>query len=79
MLVVMVTASPLQIFPSSIVVPEVSVTSTDTVGGVFTVIVTELVLVQLLASVTVTVYEVVVVGETLIEDVMSPVLHITVG
>jgi hypothetical protein len=75
----MVTGSPLQIFPSSGVVPDISVTSTDTVGGVFTVIVTELVLVQLLASVTVTVYEVVVVGETLIADVMSPVLHSTVG
>jgi hypothetical protein len=75
----MVTGSPLQIFPSSGVVPDISVTSTDTVGGVFTVIVTELVLVQLLASVTVTVYEVVVVGETVMEDVVCPELHITIG
>ncbi len=54
-LTVMDTASPLQMNPSSAVVPEVSVTSTPIVGGVLTVIVTELVLVQPLASVTVTV------------------------
>jgi bifunctional ADP-heptose synthase (sugar kinase/adenylyltransferase) len=61
--------------PSLPETPEVSVTVTDGVGSGFTVIVVEAVAVQPSALVTVTVYVVVVAGETVVAAVLSPLLH----
>ena len=57
------TSSPAQVVPSSLVVPDISATAMEAVGGVLTVMVVEAEAVQPLASVTVTVYVVVVEGE----------------
>ena len=62
--------------PSSLVVPDVSVTSMEGVGSIFTVIVVVAVAVQPLTSVTVTVYVVVVVGDLVIAAVDSPVSQV---
>lgn len=70
---VIVALAPVQIVPSLFIVPEDSVTDMDGIGSGFTVIVAEVVAVQPLASVTVTVYVVVVVGDLVIAAVASPV------
>ena len=59
--------APVQIVPSLLVVPDVSATVIDGVGSALTVIVVEVVAVHPSALVTVTVYVVVVIGETLPE------------
>ena len=48
------------------------------VGKLFTVTLVVAILVQLLASVPVTVYEVIIEGETVTLDVFAPVLHVYV-
>jgi hypothetical protein len=55
-------------------VPDISVAAMEAVGGVFTVIVVDAEAVQPLASVTVTVYVVVVVGEYMMEAPISTVV-----
>ena len=61
---VSVADPPPQISPSSLVLPEASVSAIAAVGRLLTVIVVEAVAVHPSALVTVTVYVVVVVGET---------------
>jgi len=68
------TSSPAQVVPSSLVVPDISVAAMEAVGGVFTVIVVDAEAVQPLASVTVTVYVVVVEGEYVMEGPISTVV-----
>jgi hypothetical protein len=67
--------APLQIVPSSFVVPDVSVTTIDGIGSGFTVIVVAVVVSQPSEFVTVTVYVVVVAGDSVIAAVASPVSH----
>jgi len=57
-----------------LVVPDISVAAMEAVGGVLTVMVVEAEAVQPLASVTVTVYVVVVLGEYMIETPVSVVV-----
>jgi len=61
---VRVTLAPLQIVPSLLAVPDVSVTVIEGVGSGLTVIVFDAVAVHPSALVTVTVYVVVTIGET---------------
>ena len=72
---VSVAEAPLQMIPSLLATPEVSVTAMAGVGSGFTVMVVEAVAEQPAALVTVTVYVVVVVGETVIAAVDMPVLQ----
>lgn len=74
---VSVAEVPLQILPSSAVVPDVSVTAIDAVGNGFTVMVLVAVEVQPTLE-TVTVYVVVVVGVVVMAAVVAPVLHVYV-
>jgi len=71
---VKVADAPAQMMPSLFVVPEVSVTAIAGTGSGFTVMVDDAVTVQPI-SVTVTVYEVVVPGVTVIAAVVAPVLQ----
>jgi hypothetical protein len=66
-LAVIVALAPVQMIPSLFIVPDVSATEIEGVGSGLTVIVVEVVAVQPSALVTVTVYVVVVIGETLPE------------
>jgi hypothetical protein len=61
--------------PSLFVAPDVSDTETEADGSAFTVIVPVAEAVSPLLSVTVTVYVVVTVGETVIEAVVAPVFQ----
>ena len=72
---VSVADAPLQMIPSLFATPEVSVTTMAAVGSGFTVMVVEAVAVQPSALVTVTVYVVVMLGETVIAAVDMPVLQ----
>ncbi len=72
---VKVTEAPLQIVPSLLEVPESSVIEILGVGRGLTVMVVEVLEIQLLALVTVTEYVVFMVGATVIEAVVAPVLH----
>ena len=73
--VVSVTLAPLQMVPSLLVRPEVSVIAIIGVGSGFTVIIVAVVEEQPSVFVTVTVYVVVVVGAGVIEAVVSPELQ----
>ena len=66
---------PTQMIPSLPARPEVSATDTDGVGSAKTVTVVEAVEVIPKESVAVTVYEVVAVGEMVVEEVLEPVLQ----
>ena len=72
---VSVTAAPLQMIPSLLVVPEVSAMAMAGDGMAFTVIVCVAVAIHPLAFVAVTVYVVVAAGETEIAAVFCPELH----
>ena len=72
---VRVTGSPEQTVPSLLVIPEVSATLIEAVGRAFTTIAWLVVVEQLFALVTITMYVVVAVGDTVIEAVVSRVLH----
>lgn len=69
-LAVSVALSPVQMIPSLLVAPDISVTVMDGVGSALTVIVEEEVAVHPSAFVTVTVYVVFVLGETVIAAVV---------
>ena len=72
---VSVTLAPLQIVPSLLVRPDVSVTAIVGIGRGFTVIVVAVVELQPSEFVTVTVYVVVVIGDLVIAATDSPELH----
>ena len=67
--------APLQISPSFMAIPEVSVSETDAEGRVLTVIVSETEAVQPAVEVTVTVYEVVEFGDTDTDPVVLPLFQ----
>jgi hypothetical protein len=70
-----VTMSPLQIVPSLLDVPEVSVTLMEGVWGNGLTIIVFVPLAEQPKLVTVTVYVVVILGDTVIELVLEPSLH----
>jgi hypothetical protein len=75
-LAVSVALAPVQIVPSLLVLPDVSVTVMDGVGSGLTVIVVVVVAVQPSAFVTVTVYVVVVMGDLVMAAVASLVFQL---
>ena len=70
-----IAEAPVQMIPSLLAVPELSDTETDGVGSGFTVITCEIMAEQPFSLVTVTVYVVVVVGDTVMTAVVAPVLQ----